>query len=68
MCLSIPGKIVAIEKDRFVVDYGNEQRIAELSLVDVALGDYVIISNKMIVTKLKKEQAQQFLALVDNNA
>ena len=66
MCLSIPGKVIAKESKGIVVDYGTEKRLAELSLVDIELGDYVIISNKIIISKVEKKKAEQFLAMVNN--
>ena len=65
MCLSIPGKIIEIGENRFVVDYGSEKREVNLSLVDVKLGDYVIVSNKIIITIVPKERAEKFFELLD---
>lgn len=67
MCLAIPGKVIEIEKDKFVIDYGSEKREAIMSVVDdLKLGDYVIVSNKIIVTKVPEEQAEKYLEIVNH--
>lgn len=63
MCLSIPGKVLSIGK-KIIVDYSGEKREAEMSLVEIKEGDYVIISNKMIVSKVPKKEAEEFLKLI----
>lgn len=65
MCLSIPGKVVEIG-EKIVVSYGNEKRIAELSIVDINVGDYVIISNKIIMQKIDPKKAREFLEVIDD--
>jgi hydrogenase assembly chaperone HypC/HupF len=64
MCLSIPGKIVSIG-EKISVDYGGEVREADFSLIDVNVGDYVIINNKIIITKLSEESAKKFLSTLE---
>jgi hydrogenase expression/formation protein HypC len=64
MCLSIPGKVVEIGTNRFIIDYVTEKREVNLSLVDVKLGDYVIVSNKIIISLVPKEKAEKFFELV----
>jgi hydrogenase expression/formation protein HypC len=69
MCLSIPGKVVEIEENKFVIDYETERRIVNLSVIeDLKLGDYVIVSNKIIVNKVPKEEALKYLEMIKNNA
>ena len=62
MCLSIPGKLIEKEENKFVIDYGNEKRIANLSVVDdLKIGDYVFVSNKIIINKIDEKEAKEFL-------
>jgi hydrogenase assembly chaperone HypC/HupF len=65
MCLAIPGKIIEIKEGKFVIGYGEEKRTVETSAVDVKKGDYVIVSNKIIINKLTKEQAEKFFELLE---
>lgn len=71
MCLAIPGKIISIEKkdenEKFVIDYGAEKREALGSAIDVKKGDYVIVSNKIIVTKVSEEDAKNFYSMLNEN-
>lgn len=68
MCLAIPGKIIEISKDKFVIDYGSEKRKAFMSVVeDLRAGDYVIVNNKIIISRVDKEQAIKFLKIGDEN-
>ena len=66
MCLSIPGKVLSIEKGKIIVDYGSEKRESNFSLVDVKVGDYVIIKEKIIISKIPKLKAEEYLDLLKN--
>jgi len=66
MCLSVPGKIIKIENEKFIIDYNGDKREAKMSLVDVKVGDYVIVNNKIIVAKIKEGQAKKFLEIIKN--
>jgi hydrogenase maturation factor len=62
MCLAIPGKVVEIDKEgNCVVDYVVEKRTAKIFTDDVGVGDYVIVSNKVVVMKIPEEQAVDYL-------
>ena len=67
MCLSVPGKIVSIDKSGLAtLDYSGTTRKASNALMpDVKVGDWVLISAKMIVQKVKQEDAEKTLALWD---
>jgi hydrogenase expression/formation protein HypC len=43
MCLAIPGKVVSINGNIAVIDFGGVQRETNISLVEVKPGDYVIV-------------------------
>ena len=64
MCLAIPGKVIEIKEDSFVVDYLVEKREVYASAVEVAVGDYVIVSNKVIINKISEKEAKEFLELL----
>ena len=62
MCLSIPGKVIEIkENGDCVVDYETEKRTGKILTSDIELGDYVILSNKIVVMKVPAEQAEDYL-------
>jgi hydrogenase expression/formation protein HypC len=63
MCLSIPGKIVKINKDTAIIDYNGEKRTANTSLIECKKGDYVIVQQKFAVQKVDKKDALEALKL-----
>lgn len=66
MCLSIPSKVVKVDKDsnRATVDTMGVQRDAGLDLMeedDVKVGDYVLIHIGFIMNKIDEEDALESL-------
>ncbi len=62
MCLSVPGKVIEIsENGDCVVDYEAEKREAKILTDGIELGDYVIVSNKIVVMKVPEDQAIDYL-------
>ena len=59
ICLAVPGKVVEIKEDVAIVDYSGEKREANCSLVDVKVGDYVIVQAKFVVGKLSEQEAKE---------
>ncbi len=43
MCLAIPGKVVSVDGNIAVIDFGGVKRETNISLVEVRPGDYVIV-------------------------
>jgi len=67
MCLSIPGKIIEIKKNGdCIVDYESEKRTAKILTNDFKLGDYVIVSSKVVVMKVPDDQAKEYLNAIRN--
>lgn len=64
MCLAIPGKIVGIHGDEATVDYGAEQRAARLVEAGYAVGDYVIVQAKIVITKVPALEAEAWLKTI----
>ena len=65
MCLAVPGLILDIQGDRAEVDFGGVARRANVSLVDVSVGDYIIVHAGYAIQKLSPEDAKETLALWD---
>jgi hydrogenase expression/formation protein HypC len=66
MCLAIPGKIVEIDskKEHATVDYGDgTKRKANITLVDVKIGDYVLVHAGFAIQVLDKKEARETLNL-----
>ena len=66
LCLAIPGKIVEIDstKQSAIVDYGSgTTRNANVSLVEVKIGDYVLVHAGFAIQVLDEKEAKETLAL-----
>jgi hydrogenase expression/formation protein HypC len=64
MCLAVPGKILDIdENDVADVDFGGVERPVNVSLVEVEVGDYVIVHAGYAIQRLNEEEALQSLDL-----
>lgn len=67
MCLAYPGKIIEIENDIAIVDYGKEQRKAKILNSKYKIGDYVIVQAQIVVQKLTEKQALDAIRVYDIN-
>ena len=66
MCLAIPGKIVEIDtkNQHATIDYGDgTKRKANVSLVDVKKGDFVLVHAGFAIEVLDKKEAMKTLDL-----
>jgi len=66
VCLAIPGKIVDIDKKKeyATIDYGDgTRRKANVSLVDVKIGDYVLVHAGFAIQILDEKEAHETLDL-----
>ena len=65
MCLGIPGRVTAIDRDGFVpvgtVDFNGVTRSVCLSYVadEVAVGDYVIVHVGFAISKVDETEAKR---------
>jgi len=66
MCLAIPGKIIEIDSDKnhALVDYGDgTKRKANISLVNVKNGDYVLVHAGFAIETLDETEAKKTIDL-----
>ena len=66
MCLAIPGIVIKIDKSKeyATIDYGDgTKRKANVCLVDVKIGDYVLVHAGFAIQVLSEKEAQQTLNL-----
>ncbi|MBS7650501.1 MAG: HypC/HybG/HupF family hydrogenase formation chaperone [Candidatus Bathyarchaeia archaeon] len=67
MCLAIPGKIIRITGDRAEVDFGDgTKREVDISLVDVKVGQYVIVHAGFAIEVIDERHANETLKLWDD--
>jgi len=68
MCLALPARVVALDKDADLatVDMDGVKKDVSLALVDgVELGDYLLIHVGYALQRLSEAEAAQTLALFD---
>lgn len=66
MCLAVPGKIIQIDSktNQATIDYGQgTTRTANISLVKVDIGDYVLVHAGFAIEKLDPKEAKETLNL-----
>ncbi len=64
MCLAIPAKVMDIEGDEASVDFGEGVlRDVNVTLVDVEIGEYVLVHAGYAIQVLSEEEAQETLRL-----
>ncbi len=64
MCLAIPGKVIEINGDVARVEYGQDvTNKANISLVDVKIGDYVLVHAGFAIQQMDIKDAMETLAL-----
>ena len=62
MCLAVPGKILSVDENQIAnVDFGGVERPVNVSLVEVDVGDYVIVHAGYAIQVLSEEDALQSL-------
>jgi len=66
VCLAIPGKIIEIDEnnEHATVDYGDgTKREANISLVSVKIGDYILVHAGFAIEVLNEKEAKETLDL-----
>jgi len=66
VCLAIPGKVIEINEDQehAIIDYGDgTKRKANVTLVDVKIGDYVLVHAGFAIEVLNEKEAKETLNL-----
>ncbi len=64
MCLAIPAKVLEIKGDEAYVDFGDgTTREVNVVLVDVSVGEYVIVHAGFAIEVLNEAEAKETLKL-----
>ena len=61
MCLAIPGKVLEITGIKAKVDYGGLFKDVNVTLVDVEIGQYVLVHAGYAIQVLNEEEASETL-------
>ena len=62
MCVALPGKVIEIKDRDAVVDFNGNQVTARAGLVDVKVGDYVLVHAGCVIQKV----TQQDMEILEN--
>ena len=59
MCVAAPGKVIEIKDNIATVDYNGNVTKANAGVVNVAVGDYVLVHAGLIIQKISKSDAKE---------
>ena len=66
MCLAVPGRIIALEGAIGKVDFGSGViRDVNISMLEVDIGEYVIVHAGFAIQKMDEEEAKKTLKLFE---
>jgi hydrogenase expression/formation protein HypC len=64
MCIAVPAEVLEIKEGNIgIVDYGDLKQEVRLDLVDVAVGEYVLVHVGFAIQKLSREEALETLEI-----
>ena len=59
MCVAAPGKVIEINDNIATVDYNGNVTKANAGVVNVNVGDYVLVHAGLIIQKISKSEAKE---------
>jgi hydrogenase assembly chaperone HypC/HupF len=66
MCLTMPGRVIALDQEGARIRCGDEiYHAATLLVPDIAIGDHVLVQAGMIVERLTPEEAAGIAAALE---
>lgn len=65
MCVATPGRIITIDGSTAKVDVLGNMISVNVSLVDAAVGDYVLTHAGMAIEKIDREKAEELIRLFE---
>lgn len=63
MCVAVPGKVIRIKENYATIDIMGNQCQANIALVEAKIGDYVLMHAGCVIEVLKRDTAEDILAL-----
>ena len=63
MCVALPGKVIEINGRDAVVDFSGNQVTARAGLVDVKVGDFVLVHAGCVIQKVSKQDMEDLKSL-----
>lgn len=65
MCVALPGKIEKIEDGIATVNFSGNSVRAHTGIVDVAVGDFVLVHAGLVIQKLDEQEAANMTELFE---
>lgn len=65
MCVAAPGKIIEINNDTAVINYNGNKVNVNIGIVDVKIGDYVLVHAGLIIQVLPEDEARNMIELFE---
>ncbi len=65
MCVAAPGKVIEINGDTAVIAYNGNKVNANKGIVDIKIGDYVLVHAGLIIQVLPEDEAKNMLELFE---
>ena len=65
MCVAAPGKVIEINGDTAVIDYNGNKVNANKGIVDIKIGDYVLVHAGLIIQVLPEDEAKNMPELFE---
>ena len=67
MCLAIPGKVIEMNGEDIIVDYGAEKRNVKNLFDGLKVGEYVVVSGGFVIKKVPEKDALETIELIINS-
>lgn len=61
MCVAAPGKVIEIKNDTAIIDYNGNKVNANKGIVDIHVGDWVLVHAGLIIQVLPEDEAQNMI-------
>ncbi len=58
MCVAAPGKVIEINGDTAVIDYNSNKVNANKGIVEIKVGDYVLVHAGLIIQVIPEDEAK----------
>lgn len=66
MCVALPGKVIEVREKDAVIDFNGNQVTARMGLVDIKMGDYVLVHAGCILQKVSLQEAESLTELMED--
>jgi len=63
MCLALPGKVISIKGDTADIDFGGVVKQANITMVDVKIGDWAVVHAGFAIEVMDEEEASKTIEL-----